>query len=266
MSFANTEKKTFTEFKKTAWLELPNGQTIIRILEDNAHEAYIHYIPSQKSSVICLGEDCPICQRNRQIIKDNPKTFRDVSTYFGRTRRYSVNVLDKTPAKVCPACQKEHKPVNGTFAIQCDCGQALVGMPATPLNKVKVLSKGVSLFDQFNELEKTQMNEAEESIPLRHFDVVLSVKGTGQDTKITAIPRMTSVGEQVLPEGEELFDLSNSGGIKLSVEEMLSVMKGVAIRDIFNARKADTADAEIKEAETEMEEIADEVNKLFAED
>jgi len=261
MSFADTTKPTYTNFEKPAFLELPTGQSIIRILDEGAVKSTIHFIAKARVSVMCLGEDCPICENNRKIYQEHPEDFRNVQGYYPKARRFSTNVLDKTPVKICPACGKSHKAVSGNYPIACSCGQAIVNVEPAPLNKVRVLNKGADLFDQFNEFEKAQLTEDGESIPLQHYDIVLSVSGTGKETRIVAIPKMPITGVQALPEGEKLFDVTNTAGVKLSRVEIIDLLRGVALRDIFNARKSN--DTKIEEDANTAEQLTEDIKGLF---
>jgi len=209
-----------------------------------------------------LGDDCPVCENNKRIIRDNPNEFRKVSSYAPRVERHSVNVLDRTPAKVCPSCGKEYKKEGQNFPTSCTCGASLVNVEVKPLNKIKILSKGKDLFSQLNILQDSILDDKKEPVGLKNFDISLFVSGTGRDTKTTAVPQITS-NDKIEISKEDLFSVKNTT-IKLSVTEMLDLMNGVQLRDILTARKASASDSELEEeVSTTSDQIESTINELF---
>ena len=237
MGFANAEKlNTETvERKRIEYMDTKAGNHIIRMLEPVAKDYWTHYL--NRVSVKCLGEDCPLCTRNFELIRQYPESFRKEIGFVPRTRRYYVNVLDKTPARVCSKCGAEYKK-NVTV---CSCGEVL---PAemTPLNKVKVLAKGVTLFEDLENINNAIRDDAGEIVGINNYDIGLVVVGSGTDTKTTAIADRTK-NEPVNMEGLELFDTS-SALIELEPSELLELQSGVSLKDIFTARRAGEATAE----------------------
>lgn len=234
MSFADLEVKfsgQFDKSKRTEFMALPQGAHTIRILQSQAKTKPTHFFMNSKATVLCLGDECPICANNRKLIMQFPDNFRDQAGYNKINYRFFVNVLDKTPAKVCTKCGKEYKDTRQTV---CTCGEILPA-EVKPLNKVKVLSKGLTLRDDLDKIDKAIQTPNGEPIGLMNYDVMLMVSGTGRDTKITPVPR-TDVTEAI-PEGVELFDLEKAV-LKFEPDEMLDVQRGTALKDIFAARKA----------------------------
>lgn len=245
MSFVDKEiNREFKkgDFKKTEFMVLGQGAHTIRILEDQAKTLPTHFFMHSKASVLCLEDECPICKNNKDLIRQYPDNFRDQPGYNKVNYRFFVNVLDKTPAKVCTKCGKEYKDVRQTI---CQCGEILPAN-AEPINKVKVLSKGLTLRDDLGSIEKAILDASGTPIGLKNFDIVLMVSGTGRDTKITPVPRTEA--NQPVPEGLELFDLEKAT-IKLEPTEMLDLQRGISLKDIFAARKA-------KEVEFVPQEVA----------
>lgn len=231
MSFAEPSPK-FTNFRRTEFMSLGEGNHLIRILEPKATKKYAHYV--NRTYVECLGEDCPICDNNNSLRLQYPQSFRKEPTYNSRSTRYYVNVVDLTPAKVCPSCQREYK--SPTAPSVCECGTTLGAVSYSPLNKIKVLGGGVTLFeDHLNALETAIRNEAGEPVGLMAFDISLVVTGTGKDKVITPIPMPVS-DLKMKPEGEP-FDL-NKSIIHLDADEMLDLQRGISVKDIFTARKS----------------------------
>ena len=189
-----------------------------------------------------------------------PDTFREQSGYNKGVKRFFVNVLDKTLAKVCTACNKEYKNIS---TIVCTCGEALPD--AQPLNKVKVLAKGVSLFEQLVAIDNAILDDSGEKIGLTNYDINIVVSGVGRDISYTPIPD-TSKREPVEAKyADELFDLDKAT-IKLTPEEMLDLARGVTLKDIFAARKAQEVEVQVGEqvSEETLANVNQQVANLFA--
>src|SRR5689334_8544117 len=117
------------KFKKTEYMAVTNGVHTVRILQEQAKTKPTHFFNATKTTVLCLGDDCPICANNKKLIMQFPDNFRDQLGYNKVNYRFFVNVLDKTPAKVCTKCGKEYKDLRQTI---CTCGEVLP--EAKPLN------------------------------------------------------------------------------------------------------------------------------------
>lgn len=260
MSFADTTKQQNTVFKKAEYIELPQGRSVIRILNESAIKKMIHYV--RRVSLECLGEDCPICMSNGKIIRDNPENFRQAKSYYPRRPRFFCNVLDRTPVKLCPKCGKANKAINNVFPMVCGaCQENIVPVAVRPLEKIKVLIKGPELFEQFNGFETNMQNEKGEPMRLQDYDFILNVSGTGQETKTQAIP-LTSSNDVVSINEEDLFDLEEVGSVKLTPNEMLDFLKGVNLKDIYNTRKLERAEKDEDEDEPLDEEADDLANQI----
>ncbi len=238
MSFADIEvkfnKPNENSFRKTEWMSLTQGAHTVRILNEQAKTVPTHFFNNTKTSVACLGADCPVCQNNKNLIAQFPNNFRDQVEYNKVTYRFFVNVLDKTLAKVCE-CGKEYKALVTTI---CTCGKVLPD--AAPLNKVKLLSKGITLRDDLASIEKAIQTPTGDPIPLTQYDMVLMVSGSGKDTKVTPVPR-TESNEPVDIKPEDLFPIENAI-IRVTPEEILDIQRGVRLKDIFAARRTKQSD------------------------
>lgn len=260
--FADIENETkdFPQEKKINFMKLTSKHTI-RILEEKATKIYAHFLGG-RYSVKCLGDNCPICKQTFQLISDYPETFRNEPTYSPRQKRYYVNVLDKTPVKKCPECGNEY--TNLTTGICTSCSVALG--KAEPSNTVKVLSKGPAVFSQFNDIHSAVLDDSGEQLGINNFDLVLVVNGRGKDTKITVIPEPHK--NAPVDVEYELFDVSKAI-IEVEPDEMLDLQRGVSLKDIFAARRAEQG-AEFSPKESVSEEVLadvnDAVNKLFSQD
>ena len=227
------EKQAFTsDFKKTLFLDMNNTATV-RILSPQKFEVDTHYI--YKATVQCLGEECPICSNNKMIRMQFPDTYKDEPKYSPRRTVVMVNVFDKTPVRTCSKCGTESYAPANQGATGCKkCGEILTGAP-TPSNKVKVLSRGVTLFDQLDAISNAIMDSKGEVIGLNGYDMTFVVSGAGKTKTITPIAGPVSEGPVV--DEKDLYDLEKVT-IKLSVDELMDLQRGVSLKDIFSARRA----------------------------
>ena len=192
MSFGDTKQAATARphGKKTSFLKLGQGiATTIRILGQE-HLDFTHYING--TTVKCLGDECPLCLNNKRLFVEFPKTYKNDPSFSARTKRYSVNVLDKTMVKKCK-CGLEYTDLSVT---NCSCGQIITSAPE-PSNSVKVLSRGASLFDQLFAINDAVLDEKGERVGIDNFDITLIVSGSGKQTMITPIRRPIVTGKQI---------------------------------------------------------------------
>lgn len=246
------EKQTFTsDFKKTLFVDMNNTSTL-RILTDGYLPIQTHYI--NRATVQCLGEDCPICASNKMLIMQFPDSYKDEAKYSPRRTVNLVNVLDKTLVRTCPKCQTESPAGNGP-SVCPKCGEIITGQPA-PSNKVKVLSRGVTLFDDLDNINNAIMDTQGERVGLTGYDLTFIVSGKGKDKKITVIPGQIS--EKPVVDEKDLYDLE-SVTMKLTATEMVDLQRGVTLKDIFAARRATEKSASVAESILPKE-VLDSVN------
>lgn len=238
-TFFDTTKANKESFRKTEFLDLPQGQSIIRILSgpEEAHKYYTHFIKG--TYVLCLGDDCPLCKNNTKLIMENPENFRDIPGWSPKQERYAVNVLDKTPVKICANCNAEVKKIGTNFPPMCPkCNQPILTVQETPLNKVKVLAKGVTLAELLNGINASILDSEGNPIGINNFDIILYVTGTGKSQSVTPIP-LPDKNEPVNVPAEAKFDLK-AVSLSLTADEIAELQKGVSVKDIFAARRAVT--------------------------
>lgn len=240
-----------SEFKKNEFIKLPKGTNTIRILDDDYVTHVTHYLQG-KATIECLGKaECPICLNNKRIIVENPETFRSISGYIPQRILHYVNVLDRTPAKICPQCQEEVKAYDGKFPNTCSQGHFVANVDPAPLNKVKILNKGNELFDKFLLMQKKYGD-------ITKFDIELDA----YDKNDKKTPNATAVREQndvVEVPAEDKFDLTNIVPV-LTADEVTDLLKGISLKDIYNARKSAPLELEntvVNEA------VQEQINKLF---
>lgn len=259
MPFADIEiKRGFTsDRKKNEFMQVGQGAHTIRVLNEQAKTYPTHFFKNTYTTVLCLEDECPICNNNRSLWQQFDKEAKKQPGYNAKQYRFYVNVLDKTPAKICEKCGTEYKELRSTI---CKCGEVLPAV-AQPLNKVKILNKGIKLRDELDSIEKAIQNNQGDPIGITNYDMVLMVVGTGTDTKITPVPR-TEANEPV-PEGLELFDLSNIV-IKLEPAEMLDLQRGITLKDIFAARKGkEEVSVDPVVSQETLDQVNEAVNALF---
>lgn len=265
MPFAEPEqKKDFSKFKKTEFLMLPEGTSIIRIVQPEARKKQTHYL--NMSYVECLGADCPICKNNQQLRLEYPETYFSERGFSAKRRRYYVNVIDRTLAVTCPECGKEWKTTGPT---QCSCGKSLIGVALAPINKIKVMANGPTLFEEdLNALEKLVLDADKNPVGIMNFDIALLVKGTGKDRTISAVPQQISELD-IDTSKMEMYDLDKVL-IHLEANEMLDLQRGVSLKDLFAAKrskeKADTVVDSPKApviSEEQQRDISERVGELF---
>lgn len=214
--------------KRTQFIKLQAGfPATIRIIGSENLE-FTHYVNG--STVKCLEDACPICANNKRLFLEKGKDARNDPSFIAKVKRYSVNVLDKSPVKKCK-CGLEYSDTTKTT---CTCGQILTS-PVEASNTVKVLSRGASLFDQLFAVNAAILNTEGEPVGIDNYDITLVVSGSGKTTVVSVIPNPTL--NSPVPEGLELYDLA-SVTLSLDPGEMLDVIRGVSVRDIFAARKA----------------------------
>jgi hypothetical protein len=226
------DQKQSSKFRKTEFLKLEDEQ-IIRIIEGQETKHYIHYV--NFSYLKCLGAECPICQNDKKILYEHPEDYREVRGWNPRRDRYYINVLDRTPMKVCPECGTE----NPAKASLCSKDSAVLG-EAQPLNKVKVLNGSSRLIEDLKVMARGVKDENEEKVDIRAYDWVFNTRGKLRD-KVTLVRPNYFPSKAGLLEIDPatLFD-TQSVVITLTPDEMLAVFNGTSVKDIFVARRSKT--------------------------
>ncbi len=260
MSFSVDIKEFGGNFTKTQYFVWTPGEHTIRILDDNVPHHLCYWFGS--GHVKALGADDPQATQNKLIRMENPDNFKKVKGYRSLAVRYFMNVLDRTVVKICPECNREVKSVGGEFPNLCPvCSEGkLAGIEAAPLNEVRMISGGKTLFEQFVEKQLTTKDEEGNEIGVQNFDINLIVVGVGSKRQTVA---MAGEGRDVVSvEPEKLYDTSKMIP-EVSVEEMESLVSGVSLRDILAGRRTDVSTTIVPPA-PEIEETADEaVDDLF---
>ena len=255
-------KKEFTKTKYFIWTP---GQHIIRILDEDIPRVTCYWFGT--AYVQALGFDDPQAMQNKRIKLENPETFKQIKGYRPPSDRYFVNVLDRSVVKICPSCQSEIKSVNGVFPLVicpvCAKGN-LSGVSIAPLNQVRVLSGGKTLFEQFITLQNSNLLENGEPRGVQNFDIILYVVGTGNQRSTVAVATTNFDAVEVSP--EQKFDTTKQIA-KGNEEEMEQLLRGVVLRDIFAARRSTDVISQATSTESsgiDSDEIRRKVDNLFA--
>lgn len=76
-----TEKTPYTSFKE--------GNTVIRVIDNEPYSFWSHWMQKQQTSVTCLGKDCPICD----VIAEQ-KANKQTPTY-GNGKRHAIRIWNR---------------------------------------------------------------------------------------------------------------------------------------------------------------------------
>jgi len=264
--FADIPENTFegSNFKKTQFVPFFNGANIrLRVLDHKAHSIQKHFINRSKLSVLCLGEEaCPICENNRRLVQANPKSKRNqIPGMIFRQSRFMTNVFNRTPVKTAPSGKVVY-PINNKFpSADPVTGEVLIDIEAAPLNEIQVLERGSTLFSQLNLVHNSVVDEVGQPLGLWNYDISISVVGSGKDM-VTNVTALSHLNDAVAYRTEDLYDLETVG-IRLSPDEIIRVLEGVSLRDIFAVRKTEDTEAIAKEVEVISEEVKASVSNIF---
>lgn len=254
----HNENKTF---EKTRFLTMDYGVHIVRFLGAPIR-TYAHYLRTKSLMVKCLEEDCPICKVNSQIRAERPDDFFTNPGYFAKSERHYINVLDRTLVKICPNCQAENTmDISKKFSPTCvSCESFLTDVKPTPSEKVKVLNLSKTLADVVNGFATSVCNAEGEPLDIHTYDIAIMVTKSGQKKNITAYPIPENHDVVEVPE-ESYYDLEKAL-IVLTEDELVNLMKGVSLKDIYVARRAGSS--ELEESLTEASaDLDDKIKKLF---
>ena len=260
MSFSVDIKEFGGNYTKTKYFVWTPGEHTIRILDENVPHHLCYWFGS--GHVKALGADDPQATLNKRIRMENPDNFKRVKGYRQLAVRYFMNVLDRTIVKVCPECAREVKSVSGEFPNLCPvCSEGkLAAIIAAPLNEVRMLQGGKTLFEQFVEKQLTTKDEEGNEIGVQNFDMTLIVVGVGAKRQTIAVAGAGR--DEVVVDPEKLYN-TNKMIPEVTTEEMESLVSGVSLRDVLAGRRTETTTT-IVPPTPEVEETAEEaVEDLF---
>lgn len=270
MSFQGTElqrRKSFEggkEFKKLEFLRLQPGNYQVRILQTPYVPKYTHWVNTKTGPVTieCLGDElCPICINNQKIMLEHPEDYRSIPGFLPYSVTCFVNVLDKSLVKVCPKCGAEnYRNSNGDFMPACrECNESLVAVEPQPSNRVKILSRSRAMFKQLEEIDNTIKQTSGQSITEYDLALVVRPRESGlKGSNVTVIPQPQLIVP--VPDGLELFDLERAV-VRLEPNEIRELINGIALRDIFAARKPDVSDISAQSATESLDSVQELADK-----
>lgn len=81
--------------EKVPYTKFPEGLTKIRVLDAEPYSWWQHWIPSTKTSVSCMSNDCPICEviSKEKAAKETP-TYNNSRRHALRVWNYSTNQME----------------------------------------------------------------------------------------------------------------------------------------------------------------------------
>jgi hypothetical protein len=103
------EGKTGITSTGNEFIKIEEGTTIVRILPaktgtDFYSEVKTHRVQlptkTYENNVVCLGDDCPICNLYRALWKTGNKDHEDLARKIKAKSRYYLNVLDRNTLEV----------------------------------------------------------------------------------------------------------------------------------------------------------------------
>jgi hypothetical protein len=246
-------------FRKPNFLKLKNLH-VVRILSTKGHKTYVHWI--NNLPIECLNEDCPICSNNQVIIAENPNNFRNISDYHSRNQIFYLNVLDRTPTKICPNCDHENTIIGNRFPPVCEqCGNLLSEVESAPVNKVKILTRGKTFGEDLNSIHANNIDADGQPIGIQNYDIQIMV---GANKQPFAQPLLHNDDKVDVPEAE-LFDLETAP-VTLDASQMLDFRRGISLRDIFAAGRNEEETMEFPPKGLEdnlVSEISDKAEQLI---
>jgi len=257
------EKKEYTEFKKIQYLKIiPNATIRVRVLDREATLTFKHYLPKHRVSIVCPGDECPICITNKKLIAENQGvSTMQIKGYMPRSARHSVNVLNRTLVKTLSNGDFVYPDIYGKFPKTSASGEDLSKIKSEPLNRVEVLERGNQLFQQLNAHNLNITDDADNPIGIWNYDIVISATGSGRDMITNAIPQPQK-NDEVSVSDDEKYDLT-SISLRLTPDEIWRLLSDVSLTDVLSARNADTKD-DVDDVERALEDSVDEsIESLF---
>lgn len=250
-----------SKFQKTVFLDFSYGTHQVRLLSQPVL-IFVHYFKN-RGSITCLGRDCPVCKANKSLQAEYPENYRQQPGYNPSSPRYYINVLDRSPVKIClnPECEHENKmDLMGHFPSSCSkCGTFLGESPVQVSNKIKVANISSTNADRLMALQVSVRDDKDEPLGLGNFDLeflVTNVKGK-KDISVQASTKKNSKDVFDVDEND-LYDL-NKVVIKLDPDDVVQFLRGVSLKDIFAAKSALKIAPEYKKEEESKEDIENKI-------
>lgn len=234
-------KPKYEKSSVTDYVRLDYDKPIkVQLLPVPPGEVHTHWLQGRKLPVRCLGVNCPVCARNESI--NYNKEHED---YIAKNTSYVMNVLDLTPAKVCPKCSY----INEKNAVKCvneECDAMLVDVEIQPMNQVRYFEASYTLTNRINEtllqtLEAYGLEQTEENICSIPF-TIKKFKASNDKTDYTVVPAQRSDAD-LREYTKKAFDPAKTG-IIVDYVEMMSLLAGTSLKDVMKARGNESANKE----------------------
>lgn len=246
MVFADIPENEYKDFEPIRWVKIePNIPVRLRVLDHKAYHAVKHYLPQQKISILCLGEEvCPICINNQKLVDANPEMkHNQIKGILARQNRYLVNVLNRTLVKRNGLGEVIYPQADGQFPkYDANTGEDVSKIEPEPLDQVEVLERGPTLFSQLNVIhESVRDPKTQEPLGIWNYDIQVSATGSGRKMVTTVVP-LAQFNEPVEVDAESMYVLETVP-IQLAPDEIHELLKGTSLSDIFAARRAEDEEA-----------------------
>lgn len=194
MAFGDSTKKTQREDspRVSPFLKL-DGERIVRILDEDVVPYYQYWLDvniggRQVGRGIVAGFNNPIKDFMDSIGEEDPR-------YRRPSRRFAINVLDKTLVKIKTDGTVVYADERGNFPTDAD----LSGIAPAPHDQVKIVNFGPTLMDQLKTLnDRARSRSTYEPITIQQFDVRIISSGRGRDKKTMAMQDADYALPQVL--------------------------------------------------------------------
>jgi len=198
-----------------------------------------HYIRSQKISVLCLGDSCPICANNMKLMAADPQNYWKLPNYYSINYRYVCNILDRTRVRICPGCGTS----NYYFLLQktgnkcTNCGMSLASTELAPLNEIRIASFSETFRNQLKTAALSVMDAEGSIIPVNKYDinVTVTVSSNGKKT-ITPAPALDGIGDVEVDTSQ--FIEHTKAALNFSADELMRILEGESFRDVLSSRNA----------------------------
>lgn len=236
--FGEIEAKRSSNQKSsiTDYIFLENDKPIKIQFLSRPKPIYKHWIftDGRKLPFNCLGPDCPVCQRNLQIMDElGLEEAKKHPQFFNREEKFVSNVLDLTPAKVCPKCSTSNEKAATKCSNQA-CGNIIIDVDPTPLKAVRYLEGSRKVYKAVQETAE-MLPGGEESVQKIPF-MIKQYKDNNNQYGYTAIPQVNDPDAVNADDYQDkLFD---KFGISVSYEELIILMNGGSFKEIMSSRNS----------------------------
>jgi len=212
-----------TTFVRRQWLSVQEGRpALFQILDAQSTKFIVHVVHTSDNKWV------KIPHRDDSELMNSPGFYKK----HPKTAKYQVNVLDVTPYVVNEATNSKFPALNVRVPDRDPVnGDDLRELPRLPLNEVKILEGGVTLFGQLNGRIGTILAENPKAVI---SNVVFQIEAVGRGkNKITSVyPRMEKA-----PQDTSSYETPELILSDLSDAEISKLLTGTPLMDVFSARR-----------------------------